>query len=108
MHISDLISDVCSSDLVFAHASAPRGTPKFGFEAVTIGGVEYPVEEEIVVRKPFGQLKHFKRVGAPEAPKVLIVAPMRSEERRVGKECFSTCRSRWSPHSINKKYTVYP
>src|SRR3546814_15752939 len=23
--------------------------------------------------------------------------PMRSEERRVGKECVSTCRSRWSP-----------
>src|SRR3546814_17387172 len=22
----------------------------------------------------------------------------RSEERRVGKECVSTCRSRWSPH----------
>ena len=23
---------------------------------------------------------------------------MRSEERRVGKECVSTCRSRWSPY----------
>src|SRR3546814_3579773 len=23
--------------------------------------------------------------------------PVRSEERRVGKECVSTCRSRWSP-----------
>lgn len=27
-------------------------------------------------RKPFGQLKHFRRVGAPDAPKLLIVAPM--------------------------------
>src|SRR3546814_15354113 len=26
------------------------------------------------------------------------VAPIRSEERRVGKECVSTCRSRWSPY----------
>src|SRR3546814_15864645 len=25
-------------------------------------------------------------------------APLRSEERRVGKECVSTCRSRWSPY----------
>src|SRR3546814_14401581 len=25
-------------------------------------------------------------------------APCRSEERRVGKECVSTCRSRWSPY----------
>src|SRR3546814_12741547 len=29
----------------------------------------------------------------------------RSEERRVGKECVSTCRSRWSPyHSKKKRY----
>src|SRR3546814_4985341 len=28
---------------------------------------------------------------------VIIPAPYRSEERRVGKECVSTCRSRWSP-----------
>src|SRR3546814_15222634 len=28
------------------------------------------------------------------APRV----PSRSEERRVGKECVSTCRSRWSPY----------
>src|SRR3546814_6671232 len=26
------------------------------------------------------------------------VARIRSEERRVGKECVSTCRSRWSPY----------
>src|SRR3546814_18815986 len=26
------------------------------------------------------------------------IAEMRSEERRVGKECVSTCRSRWSPY----------
>src|SRR3546814_6559490 len=29
----------------------------------------------------------------------------RSEERRVGKECVSTCRSRWSPYHYNKKKT---
>src|SRR3546814_19503349 len=27
----------------------------------------------------------------------------RSEERRVGKECVSTCRSRWSPYDSKKK-----
>src|SRR3546814_1268538 len=27
----------------------------------------------------------------------VVVKPVRSEERRVGKECVSTCRSRWSP-----------
>src|SRR3546814_14690414 len=29
----------------------------------------------------------------------------RSEERRVGKECVSTCRSRWSPYHKKKKKT---
>src|SRR3546814_6813962 len=29
--------------------------------------------------------------------------PARSEERRVGKECVSTCRSRWSPYHYKKK-----
>src|SRR3546814_19634223 len=29
----------------------------------------------------------------------------RSEERRVGKECVSTCRSRWSPYNYKKKQT---
>src|SRR3546814_15920357 len=28
---------------------------------------------------------------------------IRSEERRVGKECVSTCRSRWSPYHLTKK-----
>src|SRR3546814_12011053 len=27
-----------------------------------------------------------------------LARPVRSEERRVGKGCVSTCRSRWSPH----------
>src|SRR3546814_13871385 len=30
---------------------------------------------------------------------------LRSEERRVGKECVSTCRSRWSPYHYKKKNT---
>src|SRR3546814_14869601 len=30
----------------------------------------------------------------------------RSDERRVGKECVSTCRSRWSPYHKQKKTTI--
>src|SRR3546814_11074049 len=30
----------------------------------------------------------------------------RSEERRVGKECVSTCRSRWSPYNEKKKTEI--
>src|SRR3546814_4986611 len=31
------------------------------------------------------------------------LTPRRSEERRVGKECVSTCRSRWSPDHYKNK-----
>src|SRR3546814_6386979 len=34
----------------------------------------------------------------PSAARIDPPAPLRSEERRVGKECVSTCRSRWSPY----------
>jgi poly(3-hydroxybutyrate) depolymerase len=61
---------------VFAHASAPRGKPEFGFDSTTIDGKQVAVHEEIVLRKPFGQLKRFVREGVEGGPKLLIVAPM--------------------------------
>ena len=61
---------------VFAHASAPRGKPDFGLTRTTVAGREVAVREEIVLRKPFGQLKRFVREGVESGPKLLIVAPM--------------------------------
>ncbi|MGZ2411740.1 poly(3-hydroxybutyrate) depolymerase [Sphingomonas sp. F9_3S_D5_B_2] len=61
---------------VFAHASAPRGKPEFGFTSTTVAGKRVAVSEEILVRKPFGQLKHFVREGVETGPRLLIVAPM--------------------------------
>src|SRR3546814_15592460 len=40
---------------------------------------------------------------APPPPVQLASAGDRSAERRVGKECVSTCRSRWSPSPYNTK-----
>jgi len=67
---------VAASLEVFAHASAPRGKPEFGIESVRIRGKDVPVHEEILLRKPFGQLKHFYREGHDKGPHLLIVAPM--------------------------------
>lgn len=67
---------VAASLEVFAHASAPRGKPEFAIEHVHMHGAEVPVHEEILLRKPFGQLKHFYREGHDEGPHLLIVAPM--------------------------------
>src|SRR3546814_9225449 len=72
MRISDWSSDVCSSDL---HPAV--GIPS---EASTAGARTHPV----------------RRCRAGDNP--LPGKVHRSEERRVGKECVSTCRSRWSPY----------
>jgi len=61
---------------VFAHASAPRGKPAFGLDFTEIKGKQVAVTEDIVLRKPFGQLKRFVRAGVKGDPKLLIVAPM--------------------------------
>src|SRR3546814_7499614 len=81
MRISDWSSDVCSSDLVApAFPDAGRST-RNGRQYVN--GVA--LEETEVWR-------HEGILGVADIPEML-----RSEERRVGKECVSTCRSRWSP-----------
>jgi poly(3-hydroxybutyrate) depolymerase len=66
---------------VFAHASAPRGKPEFGLVHTVVEGEEVSVVEEVVLRKPFGQLKRFRRVredgsGIEGQPRLLLVAPM--------------------------------
>ncbi|SOB86736.1 poly(3-hydroxybutyrate) depolymerase [Sphingomonas guangdongensis] len=67
---------VASALEVFAHAAAPRGKPAFGLDRTTVDGREVQVVEEIVLQKPFGQLKHFRREGVTGGEKLLIVAPM--------------------------------
>src|SRR5881275_917718 len=67
---------VAASLEVFAHASAPRGKPEFGIRSTRIARKPFAVEEQVVLRKPFGQLKHFAKEGATAGPPLLIVAPM--------------------------------
>jgi len=61
---------------VFAHAAAQRGKPEFGLDQAKVGRKNVAVVEEVVLRKPFGQLKHFRKDGIDGQPKLLIVAPM--------------------------------
>src|SRR3546814_4580032 len=80
MRISDWSSDVCSSDL--GERARPVQCRQFA-----VGRIVNPYDMCL------------ERRVALEARKYLIVAPApRSEERRVGKECVSTCRARWSPY----------
>src|SRR3546814_14500372 len=75
MRISDWSSDVCSSDLL-------RPSP-------------VPLPTGLVVKN--GSNTRSSTSGVMPQP------VSRSEERRVGKECVSTCRSRWSPYHYKTK-----
>src|SRR3546814_1827606 len=82
MRISDWSSDVCSSDL----ADLPEGALESAYARM-----EAARQEEAKTIAAQGQRDaQIIRAGAE--------AQARSEERRVGKECVSTCRSRWSPY----------
>src|SRR3546814_1928243 len=80
MRISDWSSDVCSSDL---DRQARRGTK------------QQPSDH---------RQRHCRGSGTGQHGLMVALRPQRdveqdrSEERRVGKECVSTCRSRWSPY----------
>src|SRR3546814_2008479 len=85
MRISDWSSDVCSSDLT-------------GGQALH--------EQHFIVRRNAGDFTQIRFGLLRDAYEYLAAmrhlhhrhAAARSEERRVGKECVSTCRSRWSPY----------
>ncbi|MBY8977048.1 polyhydroxyalkanoate depolymerase [Rhodobacteraceae bacterium NNCM2] len=63
---------------MFVSATQRYGKPEFAIDEVEVGGRTCAVVEEVVLSKPFGDLLHFRRIGAEERddPKLLIVAPM--------------------------------
>ena len=68
---------IASALQVFAHLYEERGKPTFNITQVVVDGVEDAVAESVVLEKPFGALRHFRRGGLPQgAPRVLVVAPM--------------------------------
>src|SRR3546814_14860813 len=101
MRISDWSSDVCSSDLAASSLLLAQAAvivmmtgllfilaAQIGFGwatvIVTVGGL---IVAAIMARVALGLLR--SAIGKDDDD--------RPEERRVGKECVSTCRSRWSP-----------
>src|SRR3546814_8744482 len=109
MRISDWSSDVCSSDLVVCVVALGEGSRQMVLASISRLGTN---TLEIFPGKDFGDVRSGKIttlvVADAEAlahePYAASVTPTvstsgtRSEERRVGKECVSTCRSRWSPY----------
>src|SRR3546814_750325 len=103
MRISDWSSDVCSSDLlVFMHAVKDGPADRsFGLQVAALAGLPKAVIAQ--ARSRLAELERHMRDAAPPLSPDTLDAPRqiglfaRSETRRVGKECASTIRSRWSP-----------
>src|SRR3546814_1061234 len=93
MRISDWSSDVCSSDLGFEREGdrvsavhTERGPRRARDIVFALGAWSPTVAKQLGLHLPIQPGKGYS------------ITYTRSEERRVGKECVSTCRSRWSPY----------
>src|SRR3546814_13469416 len=117
MRISDWSSDVCSSDLCLPllAAAGVRVEVKGVDGALRDNAEAYLSIRDAADRKDLDQatVDRLHRQAGPQLREALRPfgyynpfidaklegqAPNSSEERRVGKECVSTCRSRWSPY----------
>src|SRR3546814_9695675 len=117
MRISDWSSDVCSSDLCKSNnlASPTRRRTLAALSMASMAGVSGlfgqayaaapPKPDNILL--PDQALERLMQGNARYASNASThrdfastraALATRSEERRVGKECVSTCRSRWSPY----------
>src|SRR3546814_16456422 len=109
MRISDWSSDVCSSDLRFAYVNGSLFA-----ERIFIPDFDSDLRDKLVACAELGWsaispaifgamfqgvLEQHSPNESRQASRRELGAPYtRSEERRVGKECVSTARSRWSPY----------
>src|SRR3546814_4732059 len=100
MRISDWSSDVCSSDLVAEgirnrvdhFANQGKGRKPVGFKAIQL--LDPDLLAYVGLSYTFRQIPS----GGALTNLKIRIGRARSEERRVGKECVSKCRSRWSSY----------
>src|SRR3546814_20458720 len=97
MRISDWSSDVCSSDLIplvaIGNGTASRETEKLVIDMLE----KFPdlTLTRVMVSEAGASVYSASELAAQEFPDLDVTLRGRSEERRVGKACVSTCRSRW-------------
>src|SRR3546814_14771083 len=106
MRISDWSSDVCSSDLPAFHVRAVHGN---GLHIVDVEEAILQAEVDVGRDRAANTSDRLpcelgvriideRRAVLGQLILGFLDASDRSEERSVGKECVSKCRSRWSPY----------
>src|SRR3546814_17135328 len=104
MRISDWSSDVCSSDLALHDFVQPRHHPAHDCSPVARAAIRAAASvlpsyssalSVSALRRDTSHGLFAPWLSGPYTSTDMF--PVSSEERRVGKECVSTCRSRWTP-----------
>src|SRR3546814_20900530 len=109
MRISDWSSDVCSSDLGDTGTLlCPTLPPDLHYVDDSQPGIRRRrLRGKFVYFEPTGERirdeEEIRRINKLAIPPASCYVWIRSDERRVGNECVSTCRSRWSPYHKKKK-----
>src|SRR3546814_12604961 len=112
MRISDWSSDVCSSDLGLIVNADDFTLESLAIEDSKGDGVKVNEGENITIRGVRVEWTNGPDTDSgayglyPVQTRNVLIEDsvvISSEERRVGKECGSTCRSRWSPYHKKKK-----
>src|SRR3546814_13088310 len=103
MRISDWRSDVCSSDLRARGLDDVVGETARALKADADAMLDRLIAEKWLTARGVCAFWPCARDG--DSVTIHLADAERSEERRVGKECVRTCRSRWSPvhEKKNKK-----
>src|SRR3546814_16176960 len=105
MRISDWSSDVCSSDLPHRRLD-DRAIAIDREHALDIGAVDLDEIDGEGLKIGKGGRASAEIVEADSMSIASKLLQHRSEKSRVGKECVSTCRSRWSPNHYKQKTTI--
>src|SRR6266446_7950975 len=71
-----LMRGAAAAMTLLSHTGLSHERRPFGITSVSIDGADVAVSEETAVVGPFCNLLHFRKAGAPEQPKLLIVAPL--------------------------------
>src|SRR3546814_12033133 len=104
--------EICSSLRTVCVGSRLSNSSSFSTIPVGVSGSIIERSASIVPTSIATKLSRCVQVPSAELlPYAAVIASVarllgsRSEERRVGKECVSTCRTRWSPDPEKQKYT---
>src|SRR3546814_17669578 len=107
MRISDWSSDVCSSDLPPSPSLLRRMRDEIDPRATLARMIEVERgRHDLITHREDAEDRFDRACTAEQVPDRRFGRThrqIRSEERRVGKECVSTCRSRGSPYHKKKK-----